>query len=160
MILGPFSTYINIALDLTGKPDGVQDGGDSYASKILFHPPAGDRVRILRVYGDFIAWARKGDITEGSCEVGWGLKTTAPDGDPRITYPGYTTTPFANSFAWVQGAISAQQPIARLHYEYDTHVGGLLGPDNMLLSQAFVALNTTGREIHMEPTFAVVYQFE
>ena len=29
-----------------------------------------------------------------------------------------------------------------------------------MISQAFVALNTTGLTIHMEPTFVVVYQFE
>jgi hypothetical protein len=48
----------------------------------------------------------------------------------------------------------------RISFDVDTSVGGLLGDDNVPLIQSFVALNTTGLTIHMEPTFVVVFQFD
>jgi len=158
------SAAINIALDLAGKPDTTPTAwgcSGSFASRVEFHPPAGYRTRILRIYGDFIAFPRAGVIAPGtSAEIGWGLKTTAPDGSARITYPGYTATPYDNSFAWQQGAITAIQPAARLPFDLNVRDGGLLGADNIMLVQSFVALNTTGLTIHLEPTLTVVYRFE
>lgn len=156
-----YSRAINISLDLIGKPDpdGFAGGRDSFASPILFHPPAKYRTRILRVRGDFIAWPKSGTIPAGtSSEVGWGLKTTGPDGpDTLISYPGYTATPFINSFIWLQGFLTPQQPGARLEFDQDVSAGGLLDADNTMLSQAFVALNTTGLTIHMEHTYVIEF---
>jgi hypothetical protein len=92
--------------------------------------------------------------------VGFGLKTTAPDGSTRITYPGYPATPYDNSFVWFQNVVTPNNSSVRIPFDVDTSVGGLLGSDNILLIQSFVALNATGLTIHMEPTFVVVYQFE
>jgi hypothetical protein len=159
-VLGPYSAAVNIAEDLgEASPSGLS----SYASRIQFNAPAGYGTRILRVYGDFIAFpTQPGVIHSGtSVEIGWGLKTTAPDGSTRVTYPGYpNVSAFDNSFVWVQGSLSALENRARLPYDLDVSVGGKLGVDNIMLSQAFVALNTTGIAIHLEPTFVVVYQFE
>ena len=103
---------------------------------------------------------RSGIIPAGTAaEIGWGLKTTAPDGSARVTYPGYTASAYDNSFAWQQGAITAIQPAARLA-DFKVSGSGLLGADNIMLVQSFVALNTTGLTIHMEPTLTVVYRFE
>lgn len=156
---GPYSAAINIAEDLGANPTSwlPQGSAQSFASRIEFHPPGGYRARILRVYGDFIAFA---PIRTGTVEIGWGLKTTAPDGSVRITYPGYSATPYDNSFAWLQGSLSASSTRERLPFDLNVAPGGLLESDNIMLSQAFVALNTTGIAIHMEPTFVAVYQFE
>lgn len=96
-----------------------------------------------------------------SVEIGWGLKTTAPDGSTRVTYPGYpNVSAYDNSFVWLQGSLSDLEIRARLPFDLDVTVGGKLASDNVMLSQAFVAMNTTGLSIHLEPTFVVVYQFE
>jgi hypothetical protein len=161
-VLGPYSTAVNIALDLAGKPDLVNGGtSDAFASKIEFHPPTGYRTHVTRVYGDFISWPRAGTIPAGtSSEVGWGIKNTLPDGSTQVTYPGYTATPYDNSFVWYQGVLTPQQPYCRIHFDQDVSVGGVLAADNMMLSQPFIALNTTGLIIHQETTYVVIYQFE
>ena len=87
-------------------------------------------------------------------EVGWGLKTTALDGSNRVDYA------YDNSFVWIQNAVLPGNPSARASFDYTVKVGGLLESDNALISQSFVAINTSGLVIHMEPTFTVVYQFE
>jgi hypothetical protein len=159
-VLGPYSAAVNIAEDLgETSPSKLS----SFASKVLFNAPAGYGTRILRVYGDFIAFpTQPGIIPSGkSVEIGWGLKTTAPDGSTRVTYPGFpNVSAFDNSFVWLQGSLSDLENRARLPFDLDVSVGGKLGSDNIMLSQAFVAMNTTGIDIHLEPTFVVVYQFE
>lgn len=164
-VLGPYSSTVNISLDLAGDPDSrptTWGTSGSYASRIQFTAPTGYRTRVLRVYGDFIAFPKyPAAIAPGTLsEIGWGLKTTAPDGSQRVTYPGYASSAFDNSFVWVQGAVDDKQPAARIPVDFAVVAGGLLEPDNLLLSQAFVALNTTGASIHLEPTFTLVYQFE
>jgi hypothetical protein len=160
-IEGTYTTSINIALDFIGKDDTrVSTWGktDSYGSPIKFNAPAGYRVRILHVYGDFIAQPL-GVVAPGTyCEIGWGLKSTAPDGSTRVTYPGYRNTAFDNSFVWRQDFVNSANQGKSLHFDYATNF--LLESDNILISQAFIALNTTGLTIHMEPTFTVEYQFE
>lgn len=164
-ILGPYSAAVNIAEDL-GAPDtsapSAWGTAQAYASRIQFNAPSGYRTRILRAYGDFIAFPKfPGVIPAGmSVEIGWGLKTTDPDGSARVTYPGYSASAYDNSMLWLQGSLAAAQLRDRLPFDLNVSVGGLLGADNILLSQAFVALNTTGIAIHLEPTFVVVYQFE
>jgi len=50
--------------------------------------------------------------------------------------------------------------LARAGFNHTVDVEGLLEADNTIISQAFVALNTTGLTIHTEPTFTMVYHFE
>ena len=45
------------------------------------------------------------------------------------------------------------------HFDYDK-VNVLLEPDNKLLVKVAAWLNTTGRPIHTEATFTVVYRYE
>lgn len=164
LVLGPYSTAVNISLDLKSDVDTqptTWGGASSYASKVEFHPPAGYRVRVIRVYGDFVAWPKAGEIIgDARLEVGFGLKTTAPDGSSRVTYPGYTATPYDNSFLWVQDGLDSKQQTQRIAIDCSTFAGGLLAGDNLLLAQSFIALDTTGLLIHLEPTIVVVYQFE
>jgi hypothetical protein len=159
-VLGPYSAAVNIAEDL-GETSASKLS--SYASQIQFNAPAGYGTRIIRVYGDVIAFpTQPGVIPSGtSVEIGWGLKTTAPDGSTRVTYPGYpNVSAYDNSFVWLQGSLSDLEIRARLPFDLEVTVGGKLATDNIMLSQAFVAMNTTGLSIHLEPTFVVVYQFE
>ncbi|HEY4089337.1 MAG TPA: hypothetical protein VGM43_25580 [Bryobacteraceae bacterium] len=156
--LGPYSTAVNFSIDLAGTPDTRPGawGNAGFAQNVTtFSPPAGYQVRVLRIYGNFIGFPKSGVVGAAtSCEVGWGLKTTAPDGS------AYASTGYDNSFVWIQDAVTGASPSCRLMFDFDVHVGGLLQPDHKLISQTFVALNTTGLTIHMEPTFTMVYQFE
>lgn len=156
--LGPYSTAVNFSIDLAGVPDTRPGtwGNAAFGQNVAtFTPPAGYRVRVLRIYGDFIAFPKAGVPGSGkSCEVGWGLKSTATDGSTRLS------TGYDNSFVWLQNAITAPAPSCRAAFDHVVETGGLLEADNKMISQTFVALNTTGLTIHMEPTFTVVYQFE
>ena len=156
--LGPYSTAVNFSVDLAGTPDTRPGtwGNAGFAQNITsFSPSAGLWVRVLRVYGNFIAFPRSGVVAgDTSCEVGWGLKTTAPDGS------AHASTGYDNSFVWIQGVVTSASPSCSAAFDFDDHVGGLLQPVLKLISQTFVALNRTGLTIHMEPTFVMVYQFE
>jgi hypothetical protein len=148
-VLGPYSAAVNIAEDL-GETSPARLS--SYASKTQFNAPTGYGTRILRVYGDFIAFpTQPGIIPSGtSVEIGWGLKTTAPDGSARVTYPGHpNVSAYDNSFVWLQGSLSDLEIRARLPFDLEVSVGGKLGTDNLMLSQAFIAMNTTGIDIHL-----------
>lgn len=144
----------NLTVDLKGDPDNRKDtwGRAGYVvQKIEFHPPAGCRTRILRVYGDFLIWPKtpKDSASAGAL---WGLQTTAPEGSVRVT-------PAAdNTFLYVQLATTGEP--ARAAVDYDTSRGGLLAADNTLLSKMAVFLNTFDDVIHMEPSFVIVYRFE
>jgi hypothetical protein len=157
-ILGPYSTAVNFSIDLAGTPDTRPGtwGNTAFAQNLTtFTPSSGLRVRVLRIYGDFIGFPKDGIPAAGSsCEVGWGLKSTAPDGSTRLS------TGYDNSFVWLQNVITSAVPSCRASFDHAVEVGGLLESDHVMISQTFVALNTTGLTIHMEPTFTVVYQFE
>jgi hypothetical protein len=157
-ILGPYSTAVNFSIDLAGIPDtrpGTWGNTGSAQNLVTFSPPAGYAVRVLTIYGDFTGFPRSGTPSPGtSCEIGWGLKTTAPDGSKLVS------TGYDNSFVWLQNVVTSVAPACRAGFNFDVRTGGLLGPDNTMISQVFVALNTTGLTIHMEPTFTMVYQFE
>ena len=157
-IHGPYQTSVNFSIDLEGTPDTRPTtwGEAGSAQNVAhFHPPAGYRVRILRVSGDFVAWPRSGVMASGTyCEVGWGLKTSAPDGSQLLDYA------YDNSLLWVQNVVLPRNPSARAAFDRDVSAGGILPQDNALISQSFVALNTSGLTIHMEPTFTVTFQFE
>lgn len=156
--LGPWSTAVNFSIDLAGTPDtrpGTWGNAGFTQNITTFSPPAGHRVRVLRVYGNFIGFPKSGVLRAGtSCEVGWGLKTTAPDGSV------HASTGYDNSFVWLQDVVMTASPSCSIMFDFDVRVGGLLEADHHLISQTFVALNTTGLTIHMEPTFTMIYQFE
>jgi hypothetical protein len=162
-ILGPYSATSNFSIDLAGAVDAAAWGSaGSIQIPIRFNAPAGYHTRILRIYGDFVAWAKTGVIAPGtSAEVGWGLKTTAPDGSARVTYPTAPgSSAYDNSFAWIQNVVTSQNSSPRATFDFVVSAGGLLGADGLMICQPFVALNTSGLTIHMEPTFTIVYQFE
>ena len=154
-IIGPFSAATNHADDILGTLDDRHAtwGATGYnVHKIEFHPPAGYRTRILRVYGDFQGWLRKNP--SGNCVgVLWGLQTTAPEGSKRVT-------PAAdNTLIYRQQAICERAPFY-LDFDADVSVAGLLEKDNVLYSKSAVFMNETGEPVHSEPSFIIVFQFE
>jgi hypothetical protein len=155
-VLGPFSAATNHADDIIGTPDGrpATWGTTGYGvHAIQFHPPAGYRTRILRVYGDFQGWLRKNP--SGNCVgVLWGLQTTAKEGSERVT-------PAAdNTLTYVQDSICGTDG-RKFRADFDYKIAaGLLEPDNVLNSKVAVWLNETGEPVHMEPSFVVVYRYE
>ena len=151
-VLGPYSVATNHADDILGTPDTRPStwGTAGYnVHTLTFHPPAGYRTRVLRVYGNFQGWLR---VNNSKC-VGalWGLSTTAPEGSERV-YPAAD-----NTLLYVQDA-TCGEPF-RVSVDFAI-VNGLLEADNVLISKVAAWLNETGQELHMEPSFNLVYQFE
>ncbi len=153
--LGPFSVATNHSDDILGTADtrpGTWGTAGYGVHELRFHPPAGYRVRVLRVYGDFQGFIRQNPT--GNCAgVLWGLQTTAPEGSIRVD-------PAAdNTMLYVQDSLCARGTF-RDPVDFDTSAAGLLEPDNVLLSKAAVFLNETGEPIHTESSFVVVFQYE
>lgn len=149
----------NFAVDLLGVKD-TRQGTWGYAGattwNVVFNPPAGFRVRILRVSGDLVAWPRvlpgEKAIPQGHyAGVLIGLQTTAPEGSQLCT-------PCAdNTFLYRQVGIDAEP--GRIAFDVDVSVGGLLGADNTAVVKVANWLDTE-RTIHIEPTINWTFRFE
>lgn len=162
--LGPFQTTLNHSIDIAGKPDqrpGSWGLSQPVPMRLKVTAPAGYRVRILRVAGDLVAWPKAGTLAGAQyAEVGWGLNTSLHDGSKYVSYADDPSAmAFDNSCAWVQDSLTATHGSSRISFDRDVSACGLLN-DGMFISQTFVALNTSGLVIHLEPTFTITYQFE
>lgn len=150
-----YSAATNGAIDILGEPDNRPNTwgrAGAVTWPIRFTPPPGKRVRILRVYGDFLIWPI-GRVEEGRFAGALlGLQTTGPEGSVRGDWMA------DNTFLYLQTATGGQP--ARAAFDHDTSAGGLLGPDHTLIVKVAVWLNDTERKIHCEPTFTMVYRFE
>lgn len=163
-ISAPCSTAANYAYDLIGTPDSrpyTWGTADSQTKTMVFKAPVGYRVRILRVYGDFVIWPRgtpppdSGDMIIGRA-VGalFGLSNTDKDGSLVAEGGGASD----NCFLYVQLASKGESQ--RAAFDYDTRVGGLLGADHTINVKAAVWLNSTGLAVHLEPSFTIQFVFE
>lgn len=154
-ISSPCSLSANFSTDLLGEPDHRPDTWGTAGvtlHRITFRPPSGYRVRVLRVYGDFLIWPL-GIVEKGKFAGAlWGLTTTGPDGSVRADWAA------DNTFLYVQVATGGEP--ARAPVNLKTEAGGMLESDHVLVSKMAVWLNDTGLKIHMEPSFTVVYRFE
>lgn len=153
----PCSVATNFAVDLFGINDTRPNtwGRTDVSEKILtFSTPDGFRVRILRVYGDFLAWAN-GTVAPGKyAGVLFGLQTTAPEGSKRVS-------PAAdNTLLYLQIAISNGLPVARATFNHNVSPNGLLEEDGIMIVKLASWLNDTGLQIHIEPSFVIVYKYE
>jgi hypothetical protein len=152
----PRSAAANFSVDLKGEPDVRPStwGTSGYVVwKVPLSVPAGKRIRILRVYGDFLAWP-KGKAPDGTYAGALlSLHTSSPD------KPVNTVSPYLadNCFLYLQTATGGLP--SRAPFDDDVSAGGLL-TDGTLYVKVAVWLNNTGLEIHMEPTMVVVYRFE
>ena len=161
--LGPFQSTSNTSFDVTGDPDGRPGSwglSKAVPVRLKITAPPGYRVRILRISGDLVAWPKKGVLTgDQYAEVGWGLNTSLKDGSTYMSYPDDPkATAYDNCMVWIQDVIVATRGAVRA--TFNRRVSALLNADGTMYSQAFVALNTSGLAIHLEPTVTVLYRFE
>lgn len=151
-----FST--NYPYDAEGEPDSRPGcwGKAAYDDgKITFKDvPAGHRVRITRVYGDFVAWphgaAAPGKY--GGCL--FGLMASDSTASP------YADLASSGCMLYLQTAVGADQ--ARAHFDVNTEAAGLLAEDHVLVVRRAVFLNELGGgvSIHMEPSFVLEFRHE
>lgn len=149
------SSATNFSADILGTPDtrqGTWGRAGAETWRIQFKPPAGHRVRITRVYGDFLIWPR-GKVEKGRFAGAlFGLQTTAPEGSERADLAA------DNTCLYIQTATEGRP--ARAAFDHDVSAGCLLQPDHVLVVKVAVWLNDTDREIHCEPTWTMVYSYE
>lgn len=165
---GPYTMSGNFPRDLAGPVDVRMAGqrcadgpciwgtADSDVLPIQFYPPAGYRVRILRLRGDLVAWPRvlpgERPVAPGQyAGVLMGFQTSAPEGSQRCTWCA------DNTMLYIQDAVGEKPTRAPFDYR---DIDVLLEPDNILRLVVASWLNTTGRAIHIEATYTVVYRFE
>ena len=150
-----YSAATNFAVDLGGERDtrpGTWGTAGSFVWKIHFLVPAEYRVRIVRVYGDFLAWP-KGRVPEGTYSGAlFGLQTSAPEGSK------FADLMADNCFLYLQVATGGKPE--RAGFDHVVAAGGLLATDNTLYGKVAVWLNDTGLAIHMEPSWVTVFQIE
>ena len=155
-----FAASSNFSVDLMGAPDTrPSTWGDAGAQtwKLTFKPPAGQRTRVLHIAGDLLAWPKvlPGDAPvppSTTSGVLLSFQTTAPGGSVRCDWCA------DNTMLYLQEAVMDRP--GRFSYDSDTRAAGLLEADNQLVIVVATFLNTTGKYIHIEPTFTVTYQFE
>ena len=150
------SISINFPFDSAGELDTRPGtwGNTAYDDgKIQFlNVPAGQRVRIVRIYGDFVCWPH-GDVAPGKfAGCLFGIINTASADSP------YATFSQSGCMAYLQTAVGAN--MARLHFNFDTEVAGLLAADNIMLVRRALFLSEVGCSVHMEPSFVVEFQYE
>lgn len=149
---------INYPFDSAGEPDTRPGtwGNTSYDDgKIQFlNVPDGKRVRIMRIYGDFVCWPH-GDVSPGKfAGCLFGIITTASGQSP------YATFSQSGCMAYLQTAVGAD--MARLHFDFDTEAAGLLEADHVMLVRRALFLSELGNGcvVHMEPSFIVEFAYE
>jgi hypothetical protein len=164
-VLGPYTAAGNFSADLPGWPDTrAQTWGTAgvVVSELTFQPPAGYRVRILEIRGDYVLWPTgmgrsRSIVPEGTCMGGLaGVGTSAPEGSTRGDWMA------DNTLAYVQTGLCGGRAV-RAPFEADLRgvANTLLGPDHKLFWKQAVWLNDTGLVAHMEVTFSnLIYQFE
>lgn len=179
--LGPYTASSNFAADLYGQPDtrpGCWGYSDVATWPITFSPPPGYRVRIHAIHGDFISWIRTlpGDpqtpaestagvllglqstphaTTSGRCDICSDIVTS----HSRTAVAGPRPPVQGTTMVYIQDSVAQLMPRSRAQYDLPA-VNQLLESDNRLVVTVASWLNTTGKAIHVEPTFTVVYQFE
>lgn len=187
---GPFSTARNFAVDLMGVPDDrpgtwgcdIQAPCQTTASTVVHEfqpwrpgaepPPSGHRVRVLRVYGDVVAWPQ-GVVEQGRfAGILWSLHSGPWTIDESVASESWVATADGQieryqgvlhhaqdqTLAYLQDAV-AQGP-RRLSYDLDVAKIGLLDARQTLGSKLAVWMNSTGRAIHIEATINVIYRYD
>lgn len=168
--LGPFTVSGNFPRDLYGPVDTRMAGlvcaggpciwgnADADVLPITFHPPAGYRVRILGLRGDLIAWIKslpgdKATRLESAAGVLIGFQTTSSKASAHCEYCADGCP------LYLQDSVTEKQPKTRAPFLYD-NLDMLLDTDHVLHLKLASYLNTTGKPIHLEGTYTVIYRFE
>jgi hypothetical protein len=152
-----YSSAINLTVDMAGEPDTRPQtwGTQGYVVwQIHFSVPPGQRVRILRTYGDFLVWP-KGVVPPGTFSgTLLSLHTSSPDALVNTV----STYMADNCFLYIQQATEGTPK--RAPFDYTVTYGGLLDESNTLYAKMAVWLNDTGLPIHMEGSWVSVFQVE
>ena len=155
-----YSASTNVTTDILGTPETtVVDTWPSTAGyndhPLVFTPPAGMRVRILRLAVNFVAAPSifKAVPSGTGAEVMWSALTTSVQNSPFVMPAA------VGCLAWVQGLLTSHLDTLTKDTDRDVKAAGLLGPDNTLVIRLAVALNTTGLLIHEELTVNMEYEF-
>ena len=161
-VLGPYSDASNISADILGEPDKRPStwGLTGYTVNTLeFKPPAGYRVRILRMYGNVNVTPKVPDPETQQLPAGsrasylHGFQTTAPEGSTRMVPAA------SNTLTYYQGDVSEKVDKDHLEFNVDVSAGGLLEKDNKLYSKFATFLNTMGVALHLEVSWVTIYEF-
>jgi hypothetical protein len=176
-VQGPFTASANFATNLNGPIDTRPEcwGTAEVASWTLtFNPPPGYRVRILAIDGDLVSWivTLPGDTVavpaQSAAGVLLGLQTSDPVNSGRCDFCSDVARrlPISQDLAvqsttilYIQDSVAQLMPKSRAAYTRSA-VNSMLNADNKLIVTVASWLNTTGKMIHIEPTFVVTYQFE
>src|SRR5215469_2646294 len=152
----PHAITGNLSVELCGPVDTrpTTYGHADYVvwSQPFTNVPAGCRVQILHISGDFIAWTMGAAPAGTHAGVLMGAYSSAGTGSTRAAYAadGY--------FMYYQHGV-ANGDTARIPFNQDV-VEGYLASDNVLNWKVAEFLNTTGFPIHMEITFSqVVFRY-
>lgn len=152
----PCSLSLNFPFDSAGVKDtrpGTWGTAAFDDGKVQFtNVPAGYRVRIERVYGDFVAWPH-GSVRGGKFSgILFGILATDNNASP------YATLSAKGCVLYLQHGLAAN--VARGSFDVKTHASGLLAADNIMLIRRAIFLNETGASIHMEPSMVVEFLYE
>lgn len=152
-ILRTCSISINYPYDATGQTDGRPGtwgtaGFDD--GRIIFSPPAGYRVRVLRAHGNFTA-RMHGKVEDGQYAGAlFSLARSSVGASDKATLAA------EGCFIYLQADVGTQAA----HVEFDTRIkDGWLDGDNVLVVRRAVYLNETGRSLHSEPSFVVDFRW-
>jgi hypothetical protein len=156
--IAPCALSTNVPFDSAGTTDMRPGTWGNAASVSLSIPflmvPAGYKVRIIRVYGDVVAWPH-GEIVAGAFSgILSGLTNTTPNQSP-FAPSGLGS---AGCFLYFQDRVGANG--SRIAIDIPNIKNGLLNADNVLILKQAVWLNETGAPIHMETTLVIEFVFE
>jgi hypothetical protein len=148
---------INYPYDAVGEVDnrpGTWGRTAADDGRIQFHDvPAGYRVRIERVYGNFTARVHGPAPRDTYAGALFGLITTGTAESPFATLSSY------GCMLYLQLDVGpGQAKVAP--FDVKTHASGLLESDNVLLVRRAIYLNETEASIHLEPSLVVEFTYE
>jgi hypothetical protein len=152
---GVMAFSINYPYDAQGEPDTRPgcwgDAGYNDGPVQFLDVPAGHRVRIVRVYGDFVAWPM-GDPAEGKfAGILFGLLATDNGASP------YATLSAKGCPLYLQNVVGKDG--VRGSFDVECSAAGLLGPDHVMLVRRAIFLNELGCSVHQEPSFVVEFEY-
>lgn len=154
-ILGPYSRVFNQPADLIGVPETrpcCWGYTASIENRYTFNPPVGYRVHILKIDGNYMAWARGVFAPGQHVGTSWGIVTSAVNDETFLPWTA------SNCFVYLEYALSngeVNQP-----FKLDTSVGGRLPIDNSFTFVSAIYLSDAPIPIHMETTGVIIFQFE
>lgn len=147
----------NIAYDAEGQDDtrpGTWGKAAFVDSHIPFiNVPAGYRVRLLRGYGDHVAWPHGTPAANTYAGVLFGILANLSGGSPYVG-PGLGS---AGCPLYIQNKVPGEARAFDFVFPLES---SLVGADNVMILRQAVFLNETGVSIHMEATITIEFRYE